>query len=88
MADIRTTNGLPIRFIDKGPIGDTSRGRYIDAVTEWKGKPMVLITFRGYHARFEDRYLTLYPFKVWHGSYMKPEKLKIDLCDIESTAKK
>ncbi len=78
------TNGLPIRFLDRGPIGDKSRGRIVDAVIDWKGSPMVLITFYGYHRRFEDRFLTLYPHRVHHPKYMVAEKIKLDLSRLET----
>lgn len=69
-----------IHFVDGGPL-DRVPGRFVDAYAESSedGHRVLVATFRGYHKRPEDHFLTLYPCRIHRNGYMNLGKQTLEL---------
>lgn len=73
-----------IHFCDGGNIRGTA-GRRIEVFAERlsDGAWLRVADFKGYHKKFEDGHLVLYPERIHRAGYMEIKKMDLPLSEIE-----
>lgn len=73
-----------LHFCDGGALA-RARGRMIEVYAERlsDGVWLRVADFKGFHKRFEDGHLVLYPTKIYRTGYMAIEKVDLTLDKIE-----
>lgn len=79
-----TGENWKLHFCDAGSL-QRSRGRFIEVFAERlsDGVWLSVAVFRGYHKKFEDKHLVLYPSKINRTGYMEIKKIDLPLSKIE-----
>ena len=69
-----------IHFVDGGPL-ENKPGSYVDAYAESSEdrRRLLVATFKGYHRKPEDNFLTLYPCRIHRNGYMNTDKQTLEL---------